>query len=155
MRKRYFILPVVVAVAGGTIAVIETSRSPQSEGLISETRISRPRHGSTTTLGSADDRTNLDPREAISLDLKLNPGKAKVRVVAPNGGSINHGHGHLEMDPPGQGQGVHLDYEAGESPGRYTLEVTQGNATKTLEFWVGSEPPVGKPGPKLTFTGTP
>jgi hypothetical protein len=154
MRKRYFVLPVVVAIATGTIAVIQTYRSPQIEGLISETRISRPNHGLATTLDSADDRTNLDPRELISLDVKLNAGKGKLHVVAPNGGSINHGHGHLQMDPPRQGEGVHLDYQAGESPGRYTVEITQGNATKTLEFWVGPEPPVGKPGPQLTFPGT-
>lgn len=155
MRKRYFILPVVVAIAGGTIAVIQTYRSPQTQGLISEARISRPKHGSApTTLASADERTNLDVQESISLDVKLNPGRGKVRIVAPNGGSLNHGHGHLDLEPPGQGQALHLDFQAGESPGRYTVEIIQGNATKTLEFWAGPEPPVGKPGPALTFTGS-
>ena len=155
MRKRYYILPVVVAIAGGSIAILQTEHSPQIEGPISETRISRPSRSLVTTLDSSDQRTVLDPRESISLDLKLNPGTGKVRVLAPNGGSINRGRGHLEMDAPAQGQAMHLDFDAGDSPGRYTVEVIQGKASKTLEFWVGPEPPVGKPGPKLTFTGTP
>ena len=57
------------------------------------------------------------------------------------------------MDPPGQGQGIHLDFDVGDSPGRYTLEVSQGQATKILEFWVGPEPPPGKAGPNLSFAG--
>jgi hypothetical protein len=155
MRKRYLVLPVIVAAAGGTIALLQTEKSPQAEGIIAETRLTRPSHSSSSTLGSSDERIKLDPRESVSLDVKLNAGKGKIRFVAPNGGSINHGHGHLEMDAPAQEQSMHLDFDAGESPGRYTVEVIQGNASKTLEFWVGPEPPVGKPGPKLTFTGTP
>jgi hypothetical protein len=154
MRKRYYILPVIVAAASGTIALLQTERSPQAEGIIAETRITRPSHSTSLTLDSSDERIKLDPRESIGLDLKLNPGKGKIRFVAPNGGSINRGHGHFEMDPPGQGQAAHLDFDVGMSPGRYTLEVSQGNATKTLEFWVGPERVQGNPGPKLTFTGT-
>jgi hypothetical protein len=150
MRKRYYLLPVIVAAAGGTIALLQTERSPEAQGIIAETRVTRPSHSSSLTLESSDERIKLDPRESISLDLKLNPGKGKVRLVAPNGGSINRGRGHFEMDPPGQGQGVHLDFDVGDSPGRYTLEVSQGQANKTLEFWVGPEPPQGKPGPERT-----
>jgi hypothetical protein len=151
MKKRYYILPVVLAVAGGSISLLQTERSPQALGILSETHITRPGRAS-LTLNSSDERIKLDPRESISLDLKLNPGKGQVRIVAPNGGSINHGRGHAAFDPPAQGQSIHFDFDAGETPGRYTIEVAQGLSTKTLEFWVGPEPPQGEPGPARTFT---
>jgi hypothetical protein len=151
MRKRYYILPIIVAAAAGTIAVLQTEKSPQAEGIIAETRITRPSHSSSLTLDSSDERTNLDPRESVSLDLKLHPGKGKVRIVAPNGGLINRGRGHAELDPPASGQSLHFDFEAGTTPGRYTVEVSQGLSTRALEFWVGPEPPLGQPGPERTF----
>ncbi|MEY2584141.1 MAG: hypothetical protein QOD80_167 [Verrucomicrobiota bacterium] len=154
MRKRYLVLPVIVAAAGGTIALLQTEHSPQAEGIIAETRITRPSRSSSFTLDSSDERIKLDPRESIRLNLKLHPGKGKVRFVAPNGGSINRGGGHSEVDPPGSGQSIDLGFEVGESPGRYTLEVSQGQATKIVEFWVGPEPPRGAAGPPLTFTGS-
>jgi len=151
MKKRYYILPVVVAIAGGTVAVLQTERSPQALGIVSETRVTRPNHGSAQTLGSLDERIGLDPGEAIALDVKLNPGTGKVRVTAPNGGLVNRARGHAEFDPPGAGQSIHFEFAAGVSPGRYTLEVAQGLATKTMEFWVGPEPPLGQPGPERIF----
>jgi hypothetical protein len=151
MRKRYYILPVIVAAAGGTIAVLQTEKSPQAEGIIAETRITRPSHSSSLTLDSSDERTKLDPGESVSLDLKLHPAKGKVRIVAPNGGLINRGRGHAELDPPASGQNIHFDFDAGTTPGRYTVEVSQGLSTRALEFWVGPELPAGQPGPERTF----
>jgi hypothetical protein len=152
MRKRYYFLPVIVAAAAGTIAVLQTEKSPQAEGIIAETRITRPTHSSSFTLDSSDERSKLDPGESVSLDLKLHPGKeGKVRIVAPNGGLINRSGGHAELDSPASGQSVHLDFDVGTSPGRYTVEVSQGLATRVLEFWVGPEPPLGQPGPERTF----
>jgi hypothetical protein len=151
MRKRYLILPVIVAAAGGTIALLQTEQSSQAEGIIAETRLTRPSHSSSVTLGSSDERPKLDPQESVSLDLKLHPGKGKVRIVAPNGGMINRGRGHAELDPPGSGQSIHFDFDVGTTPGRYTVEVAQGQSTRALEFWVGPEPPLGQPGPERTF----
>lgn len=153
MRTRYYILPVIVAAAGGTLALLQTEQSPQAEGIIAETRLTRPSHSSSVTLGSSDERIKLDPQESVSLDLKLHPGKGKVRIVAPNGGMINRARGHAEIDPPGSGQSIHFDFDVGATPGRYTVEVSQGQATKILEFWAGPEPPVGKAGPRLSFAG--
>lgn len=151
MRKRYLVLPVIIAAAGGTIALLQTEHSPQAEGIIAETRVTRHSHSSALALDSSDERVHLDPRESVSLSLKLHSGKGKVRFVAPNGGSINRRGGHAEVEPPASGKGIDLDFDVGESPGRYTLEVSRGQATKILEFWVGPEPPLGQPGPERTF----
>lgn len=151
MRKRYLVLPVIVAAAGGTIALLQTERSPQAEGIIAEAQVTRASYALTRTLESNDDRTTLDPGESISLNLKLHPGKGKVRLVAPNGGLINRGGAHAELDPPASGQSIHFDFDAGTTPGRYTVDVSQGASTRALEFWVGPELPPGQPGPERTF----
>lgn len=151
MRKRYYILPVIVAAAAGTVALLQTEHSPQSEGIIAETRITRPSHSTSVTLASSDERIKLDPKESVSLDVTLHPGKGKVHLVAPNGGLINRARGHAELDPPGSGQSVHFDFDVGTDPGRYTVEVSQGLSTKALEFWVGPEFPLGQPGPERIF----
>lgn len=157
MRKRHIILPVIVALAAGTTAVIQTNKSPAIEGLISEAKIKKASDPAASVLGSADDRTRIKPKEAVFLNLTLNRDKArhgKVRVHAPNGGLLNQQTRHLEADLPSEGKSLDFEFTAGESPGRYTVEVSQDDATKTLEFWVGEEPPSGKPGPNLTFKGT-
>ena len=64
-----------------------------------------------------------------------------MHLVAPNGGSINRQGGHLEMGPAAAGIPVALEFAVGKARGRYTLEVTQGNETRTFEFWVGTEAP--------------
>jgi len=151
MRKRYLLLPVIVAAAGGTIALLQTEHSPQAEGIIAEAQVTRASHASTRTLESNEDRTILDPGESVSLSLKLHPGKGKVRLVAQNGGLINHHSRHAEFDPPASGQSIHLDYVAGTTPGRYIVEVSQGVSTRALEFWVGPELPTGQPGPERVF----
>jgi hypothetical protein len=153
MKTKYIILLTAIVLASGSLALVGTSQSPPLEPLIGETIITRPAHATKTKLGSFDDRNNLDPKESITVDLKLNRHKGKIRIDAPNGGSINRKRGGTEIDVPPAGQSAHVDFSVGASPGRYTLEVSQANVTETLEFWVGPEPPSGRPGPKLTFTG--
>lgn len=156
MRKRHIVLPVIVGLGIICTAVIQTNQAPQVEGLIGEVRIKKSA-AEPYALGSEDDRTRLYPKEAVALSLKINRDKdrkGKVRVVAPNGGQLNRQNKHLEADLPGEGKTLDFEFMPGDGPGRYTVEVSHGAATKTLEFWVGDEPPVGKPGPNLTFAGT-
>jgi hypothetical protein len=157
MRKRHIILPVILGVGIITTAVIQTNQSPAIEGLIGEVKVKKSSGIEPYVLGSEDDRTRLRPREAVGLSLKINREKnrkGKLRVLAPNGGLLDRQNKPLEADLPGEGKTLDFDFMPGDSPGRYTVEISQDEATKTLEFWVGDEPPVGKPGPNLTFTGT-
>lgn len=152
-NQAYTILSACVVLALGSLALalVATNQSPPNEDLIGEATIGRPAHLTSNKLGSTDDRINLDPKETVTVDLKLNAGKGKIRLTAPNGGSINRGHGHAEMDPPSNDEPLRVDFAVGTSPGRYTLEASQGNRTRTLEFWVGPEPTQGEPGPNRTF----
>lgn len=151
MKKHYlFFLIIIIAAAGGSLAWLQTERSEQAQGFVAETQLTRP-NSSTSTLGSTDERVTLDPKESVGLDFKLNSGSGKLRFVAPNGGMINRASRHLEIDAPDSGRAAHVDFDVGTSPGRYTLEVSRGEATKILEFWVGPEPPQGQPGPDRTF----
>lgn len=130
-----------------------TASSATADEVISKIVVSRPAHQLTRTLDSVDARINVDPQEAVSINLNLASDNGRVRMEAPNGGAINGRGGPVEHDPKALGRNVNLTFQIGTSPGRYTLEVSQGNHTRTLEFWAGPEPPQGKPGPKLTFTG--
>ena len=105
------------------------------------------------SVASPDTRILLDPKESVSLSLTFARAGEKVHLVAPNGGSINRQGGHLEMGPAAAGIPVALEFAVGKARGRYTLEVTQGNETRTFEFWVGTEAPTGRAGPNRRFTG--
>jgi hypothetical protein len=128
--------------------------TPPAEDFISDAVVTRPAHGSRIDAGAHDSRIKIDPKESVRLDLNLNGSTGdRVRIEAPNGGAINHGRGPIEIDTAKQGRAFGVDFTAGSNPGRYTVEVSQGNSTKIFQFWVGPEPPQGKPGPNLTFTG--
>jgi hypothetical protein len=123
-----------------------------ADDVISQAVVTRPAHGVSHRLDNLDARINIEPKETLRIDLDLAVGTGVVRVVAPNGGAINSGKA-LEVDMAKNGRSLGFDFTAGPNPGRYTVEVTHGNVTRTFEMWAGQEPPQGKPGPKLTFTG--
>jgi hypothetical protein len=152
-KRRYIVLPIIGVLAIGTLAIIQTGDSPEVAGLIGEVIITRPLQGG-DKLGSSDDRIKIAPEETAVVDLKLNQGQGKIRIEAPNGGLINRDRANLEVDPMPVEQSLRFDFTPGRDPGRYTIEVSQGNSKETLEFWVGEESPVGKSGPNLRFTGT-
>jgi hypothetical protein len=127
--------------------------SAAADEVLSKIVINRPTRQITRALDSVDARINVDPTEAVSINLALASNNGRVRLEAPNGGAINGRGGVVEHDPQTQGPDLNFTFQIGTSPGRYTLEISQRNHTRTLEFWAGPEPPQGKPGPKLTFTG--
>ncbi len=100
-------------------------------------------------MDNTDSRINIDPREKIHFDLQMAAKSGVAQIVAPNGGNFNVGEKKLTVDPA-KGS-IAFDFSAGPNPGRYTVEITQGNVTRTFEFWAGAEPPQGKPGPALSF----
>lgn len=124
-----------------------------STELISQVAIDHPSRKSVETLDSRDTRVRLAPGEVTAIRLNFAPGVGPVRAHAPNGGSINNRGAEAEINAAGGGP-VTFNFKAGTAPGRYTIELSDGQTTNTLDFWVGPEPPQGKPGPKLTFTGS-
>ena len=126
--------------------------TPPVDDFVSDAVVTRPAHGSSVAAGALDSRIKIDPKESVRVDLNFSAG-GRVRIEAPNGGAINHGRGPIEVDTAKQGRAFAVDFTAGENPGRYTVEVSQGNSTKIFQFWVGPEPLQGKPGPNLTFSG--
>lgn len=134
-------------------ALLLITSSARADEVVSKIVINRAARHLTRTLDSVDARINVDPTEAVSIILALASDNGRVRLESPNGGAINGRGGVFEHDPQTQGRNLNLSFQVGTNPGRYTLEISQGNHTRTLEFWAGPEPPQGKPGPKLTFTG--
>lgn len=130
----------------------QNSNDQTDKDLITEATLHRPAHSSNQTV-NFDARVNLDRTESVSIDLSFNPGTGRVRIEAPNGGTINNGLGVATIDLAKQGKNHRIGFTTGKNLGRYTIEISRGNVTKTMEFWVGPEPPSGKPGPALTFTG--
>lgn len=126
--------------------------SLRADELLGRAEITRPAHGVRHVLESTDfARINIEPNETIHLDLHLAVSRGVARIVAPNGGAFNAGKKTVEVDTAKNGAAISFDFSAGPNPGRYTVEVTHGTATRTFEFWAGQEPPQGKPGPNLTF----
>jgi hypothetical protein len=125
----------------------------RADELFSRALITRRAHGINYTLESTDARINIEPNETVHVDLHLAVNRGIARVTAPNGGAFNRAAKTIEVDLAKNGATVGFDFSAGPNPGRYTLEITHGNATRTFEFWAGQEPPQGKPGPNLTFNG--
>jgi hypothetical protein len=123
----------------------------KADEILGRAEITRPARGVRHVLENADARINIEPNETIHLDLQLLVNRGIARIAAPNGGAFNAGKKTVEVDAAKNGPAVSLDFSAGPSPGRYTVEVTHGNVTRTFEFWAGQEPPRGKPGPTLTF----
>ena len=124
----------------------------KADELLGRAEITRRAHGIRHLLESTDARINIEPNETIHLDLHLSVDRGIARVVAPNGGTFNAGKKTVEVDTAKNGPVVSFDFSAGPSRGRYTVEITHGNSTRTFELWAGQEPPQGKPGPALTFT---
>lgn len=131
------------------ISVAQTGGEPSN--LISQVTVTPPGNQPTRVLESSDDRINLAPSETISLDVQLSPGTGIVRLRAPNGGSINNQGGKLDIDTDNDGRELALTFDPGPMRGRYTVEISDGQRTEILRFWVGPPPPLGRPGPPLTF----
>jgi hypothetical protein len=153
MKHQHFTkIAVRMAVLCATaFALVGRSQAAPDE-VISKLIINRPAHQLTRTLDSVDARINVDPTESVSINVALASDNGRVRLEAPNGGAINGRGGVVEHEPLTQGRNLNFNFQVGTNPGRYTLEISQGNHTRTLEFWAGPEPPQGKPGPNLTFT---
>jgi hypothetical protein len=122
---------------------------------ISQIVVNRPAHKSSRAMAAIDERLNLDLRESIQFNVSLAAANGTIRLEAPNGGMINHKRGAVQIDASKNGPNVSIDFATGENPGRYTLEITRGSSTRTIEMWAGTVPLQGKPGPALTFTGRP
>jgi hypothetical protein len=156
--KKKLLLPIVSVItvcAFAPVSNADSNSTPDKERVVSEISLERPARGSSEKIGSPDDRMLIDPGESVRLNLVLNPRKETVRLEVPNGGMVNHKPGVSEVAATAAGQAMRIEFAAGTNPGRYTLEISQGNAKSILEFWVGPEPPRGRPGPALTFTGSP
>lgn len=151
MRKRYIVLPVLVVLGSGTAGLLQMNRSPQVQGLIAETRINSPARSAEKRIESSHERIYVHPNEQLSLDVTLHPGPGRIRLEAPNGGVFPGRRGSAEVDPPAKGQPLRVQFTPGRTRGRYTVELSRGDSTNTLEFWVGAESPQGEPGPQRTF----
>jgi hypothetical protein len=153
MKKNHYHRRLLLAGAACTGLALLSLGSVKADELLERAEITRPAHGVRHVLESTDARINIEPNETIHLDLHLSANRGIARIVAPNGGAFNAGKKTVEVDMAKNGPAVSFDFSAGPSPGRYTVEVTHGNTTRSFEFWAGQEPPQGKPGPALTFTG--
>jgi hypothetical protein len=125
----------------------------KADQLLERAEIVRSAHGGRHILENTDARINIEPNEKMHLDLHLSVNNGVARIEAPNGGAFNDGKKAIEVDMAKNGPAVSFDFSAGPNSGRYTIEVIHGNSTRILEFWAGQEPPRGKSGPSLTFTG--
>jgi hypothetical protein len=159
MKKSIISVLFVVLLCAGAVFLVRPHTSTAQTGGGSNDLVSvvvdRPAYQSSATLDSPDSRINLDTGETASLDVQLSPGSGTVRLLAPNGGSINNQGGKAEINVSQQQNDINFTFRVGTKRGRYTVEISQGQSTQTLEFWAGPEPPSGQPGPNLTFTGTP
>jgi hypothetical protein len=154
MKHLYFTkIAARVAILCVAVLPVVVAASAQGDEVISRIVINRSTRQLARTLDSVDARISVDPTEAVSINVALASDNGRVRVEAPNGGAFNGRGGVVEHDPQTQGRNLNLTFQVGTNPGRYTVEISQRNHTRTLEFWAGPEPPQGKPGPRLTFTG--
>ncbi len=98
-------------------------------------------------------RILVEPHEVLTIRLALNgldPNR-DVRIDADNGGSLNRKLGPLTLPPTPGEDAVQFHYALGPHRGKYTLYVRQGQRREFMEFWVGPEPPRGRPGPLREF----
>ncbi len=100
-----------------------------------------------------DRRILVDPVETVKVVTAITAREGEVRVVAPNGGTFNERRGPLLKDAAKLDGKLEFAFTTGGTRGRYTVEISSGNDTQTLEFWVGKESPQGEPGPALVFAG--
>lgn len=122
------------------------------DSLISSVRVGRPNHGDAAASESGEHRFNLDPNERIVVQLQLAPGSGAVSLLAPNGGLINGSSRSLSVNTTAQNRTIAFSFQPGTTAGAYTIEVSDGRRTETLDLRTGPEPPPGKPGPSLNFT---
>lgn len=156
MKKIVFSLLLLILLLATALILRPRISVAQSGGdppdLISQVTISRPTHQVTYALGSRDTRINVDPNEAVSVEVQLSGGSGPVFLLAPNGGSINGG-GNLEIQTSEEDRNISFTFQPGITHGGYTVEISDGHRTETLEFRAGPESSRGVPGPNLTFGG--
>jgi hypothetical protein len=134
------------------ISVAQTAGGRGEQELISAVTVTRPTHQTTHVLESSDQRINIDPNEAVSVEVALSAGSGPVFLLAPNGGSINGGGGKLEIQTTKEDRNISFSFHPGTTRGGYTVEISDAHQTQTIEFWAGRESPRGAPGPHVTFT---
>jgi hypothetical protein len=132
----------------------EAVQNAPAPELLSQVSVARPGDNSSQTLDSPDEKIYVDPGESVSVNAQLTTGTGDVELLAPNGGAINDADGKAITTPTEDGR-VSFSFQAGTASGHYTVEMSRGQSTEILEFWVGPEPPLGQPGPSLTFTPAP
>lgn len=104
------------------------------------------------SLDDLDRRIYLAPKEVVSLQITDTlPPSEPITLSAPSGGNINGGKGHAKLKSADALRDV--QFAVGDAAGLYVLEIKHGKETRTIEFWVGAEPPRGKAGPERTFHG--
>ncbi len=101
--------------------------------------------------GADEKRVLLEPKESVKLRIKSKKKTGKIKFLAPNGGTFNRRRGPLKIDAAKLDGDTEIEFTAGPSRGRYTVEMSSGAETEILEFWVGEEAPRGRPGPDLEF----
>lgn len=80
MRKRHIILPIIVALAGGTGGLLQLNRSPQAQGVLADVRYRGRAEAAMWKLEASDDRMHVEPGSPVAVELNLHPGKGKVRL---------------------------------------------------------------------------
>ena len=100
----------------------------------------------------ATERVYLVPNEAVRVPLNRAALSAAAPVVlrADHGGVLEGRALSPQVELPAGAEA--FTFHAGGHRGRYTVSVSQGLHSETLEFWVGEEPPRGRPGPARVFT---
>jgi hypothetical protein len=150
-----FLIKVAILIAflcaeGRELAAQATAAVP--DNLISSVAVKRPNHGDAAAAENGERRFNLEPNERITVQLQLCAGSGPISLLAPNGGVLNGSNRSLKVETGTQNRNITFSFQPGTMGGAYTIEVTDGRRTETLDLRTGPEPPVGKPGPRLNFS---
>ena len=131
------------------ISIAQSGGDPPA--LISQVSVTRSSDQSTIVLQSRGQRVHVDPSESLSIHIELSPGSGPIHLVAPSGGSINNQGGHMQVQTSEGNRIIDLNFAVGPNRGRYSVEISDGERAEEIDFWAGSQPESGQPGPNLTF----
>lgn len=112
-----------------------------------------PSPASATVLGHpATERVYLRANDQVRIPLNRAALLADSPIIlrADNGGVIDGQALSPQVELPTDA--ASFIFHVGAHRGLYSVTVSQGSRTETLEFWVGEPTPVGQPGPVRTIT---